>query len=171
MVREGVAASRMRFERTADLRYVGQSYQLSLPLPDRPIEAGDVVDLRRRFDAMHLATYGYAEAREPCELVALRMSAIGEIGKPSYEVGLAEGDANAAAKSSRRVYFASRGFLDCSIYDRGKLPLGARIEGPAVIEERDSTTLVHPGWGADVSRLGVPTLSWHAAVEAVKEAA
>ena len=157
--REGVPDNSMRFERSVDVRYIGQSYHLSVRLPERKLEPRDLIEVKRRFDEMHLATYGYAEAREPCEFVALRISAIGEIGKPPLETTGAMGSVAAATKQSRQVYFEPMGFVECAIYDRLKLPVGATVCGPAIIEERDSTTAVHPGWDVAVAEYGILALT------------
>ena len=157
--REGVPSSRMRFERTLEARYVGQSFQLPIPLPDSRLTAADVAAIRGRFDALHEATYGYAEPREPCEMVALRVAAIGEIGKPPLEKAREDGSVAAATKASRRVWFAPLGFVACAVYERGRLPAGARIDGPAIIEERDATTVVPPGWEGRVAGYGILALS------------
>jgi N-methylhydantoinase A len=157
--REGVPNNLMRFERSADVRYIGQSYHLSIQLPERKLEPRDLTEVKKRFDEMHLATYGYAEGGEPCEFVALRVSAIGEIGKPPLEKSRAGGSVAAATKPSRQVYFEPMGFVECAIYDRLKLPAGAIVHGPAIIEERDSTTALHPGWEATVASHGILALS------------
>jgi N-methylhydantoinase A len=157
--RERVPDDLMRFERVADVRYVGQSYHLSIRLPERKLQPSNLADVKKRFDEMHLATYGHAEPSEPCEFVALRVSAIGEIGKPRLESAPRNGSVAAAQKPSRKVYFEPEGFADCAIYDRLKLPAGAAVHGPAVIEEKDSTTVVHPGWDATVAEYGILTLT------------
>jgi N-methylhydantoinase A len=158
LAREGVPESRMRVERTLEARYVGQSFQLTLTLPERRLSRDDVAAIRGRFDALHAATYGYAEPREPCELVALRVAAIGEIGKPKLETPRAGGHLADAHKPARRAHFAGAGFIDCAIYERGRMPAGAVIEGPAIVEERDSTTVVPPGWEARVAAHGILAL-------------
>jgi N-methylhydantoinase A len=158
---ENVPPDRMAFERAVDVRYVGQSYHLTLPVPDCGLSKKTFDGVRDRFNELHQATYGYSEPTEPCELVTLRLTAVGRIRKPplggegSGEIP-ASGDA--AAKVRRPVFFEGGGFVDCAVYDRGRLPFGSTIAGPAVIEERDATTLVHPGWQVAVERLGVLVL-------------
>ena len=134
-------ATAIEFLRQIDLRYVGQSYELTIP-------AGD--DLLERFHAEHDRTYGFAapdgagRAREPAagerradrEAAAAARSTPGETPEP---------------KERRQVYFAEAdGYVDCPIYDRYALPAGARLAGPAVVEEFDSTTVVHPGFAVSV---------------------
>jgi len=155
---EGVADADAAYERAVDVRYVGQSYQLTLPLPAGTVTAAALSAIRDQFNTLHRITYGYAEPAEPCEIVNLRLSAYGRIAKPALGEGTASGawaEAAAAVKATGPVYFADHGFRDCRVYDRHRLGPGARFAGPAVIEEADSATLVHPGWGARVDRFGV----------------
>lgn len=152
--REGIASEAMRFEHMLDLRYVGQSYHLTIPLTGAAVSRATLQDARRRFDATHFAAYGYAEAAEPCELVNARVAAIGTVRKPS----LAEMETPAPAdarKGTRRVWFERQGFTLSGVYERALLRAGSEIEGPAVIEDQDATTLVHRGWRCRVERYGV----------------
>src|SRR6185312_12619907 len=142
--REGVAADRVGFLRQIDMRYVGQSYELTIP-------AGDA--LLDRFHAEHDRTYGFAAPSEPVELVSLRLASVGRIAKPPARV-LDRGEAP-DPKERREVYFAEAGgYVDCPIYGRYALPAGAKLAGPAVVEEFDSTTVVHPGFTVSVDDTG-----------------
>jgi N-methylhydantoinase A len=152
--REGIAESAMRFDRMLDLRYVGQSYHLTIPLASAPITRATLQEARSRFDEAHFAAYGYSEPTEACEVVNVRVSAMGMVRRP----GLAECPVAAAAGArtgSRRVWFQSGGFTEAGIYDRSLLGTASEIAGPAVIEDQDATTLVHPGWRCSVGRYGV----------------
>jgi N-methylhydantoinase A len=142
--REGLAAGAMSFVRKIDLRYVGQSFELTIP-------AGD--DLLGRFHAEHDRTYGFAAPDEPVEVVSLRLTSVGTIAKPPPRP--LESGGRAEARERRQVYFAeSDGYVDCPIYDRYALPAGASFPGPAVVEEFDSTTVVHPGFTVRVDDAG-----------------
>ncbi len=142
--REGLAAERIELVRQLDLRYVGQSFELTIP-------AGD--DLLGRFHAEHERTYGFAAPDEPVELVSVRLKAVGRIDRPPAR--RLEPGATPAPKERRGVYFAEAGgYADCPIYDRYALPAGARLAGPVVVEELDSTTVVHPGFAVTVDELG-----------------
>jgi N-methylhydantoinase A len=158
--REGVPAANMRFERSLDVRYVGQSYYLSVGIDGSPLTAATLGEIALRFNRLHLSTYGYAEEREPCELVAVRVAAIGAIDKPRLRsaVGAAAPDSAPRPKQVRKAYFEGAGFVDCPVYQRDELGARARITGPAVVEEADSTTLVHPDWEAEVGRYDVLVL-------------
>jgi N-methylhydantoinase A len=126
------------------MRYVGQSYELTIPAGDTYLE---------RFHAEHDRTYGFAAPAEPVELVSLRLSSVGLIAKPPARA-LDRGD-TPGPKERREVYFAeANGYVDCPIYDRYALPASAKLAGPAVVEEFDSTTVVHPGFAVSVDDTG-----------------
>jgi N-methylhydantoinase A len=134
----------IEFVRQVDLRYVGQSYELTIPY------GGDVLE---RFHAEHDRVYGFAAPTEPAELVNLRLTTVGRIAKPAL-VRVETGGA-AEARETREVYFSEAGaFVDSPVYDRYTLGGGAVVAGPAVVEELDSTTVVHPGWRAEVDGYG-----------------
>jgi N-methylhydantoinase A len=142
--REGLTGDRVEFVRQIDMRYVGQSYELTIP-------AGD--GLLERFHAEHDRVYGFAAPAEPVELVSLRLTSVGRIAKPP--VRTVEAGDDVEPKERRKVYFAeTNGYVDCPIYDRYALPAGMTFAGPAVVEEFDSTTVVHPGFAVTVDGTG-----------------
>jgi N-methylhydantoinase A len=142
--RDGVAAAAMTFERRVDLRYVGQGFELSVPWG---------AELVARFHAEHDRAYGHSAPEEPVELVNLRLTAIGRIAKPRRrEAAPAE---VVEPRTVRPVYFAEAGgFVDCPVYDRYRLGAGVVLAGPTIVEELDSTTVVHPGFRAGIDRYG-----------------
>ena len=143
---EGVAADDVSYERRYDLRYVGQSFELTIADEDAHGAAA-------RFHDEHERAYGFAAPDEPVELVNLRLTAVGRIEKPAAP-RLPEGRAP-EPHARRPVYFAEAGdYVDCPVYDRYALPAGARFAGPAIVEEFDSTTVVHPGFTASVYATG-----------------
>ena len=155
LLSEGSAHASIEFERRVDMRYVGQSYELSIPWGDGRLE--DVLDrMLADFHGEHERAYGFAAPAEPVEFVTLRLTAIGTIAKPRLrELPAGSGDATAALRTVRQVCFAEAGgFVDCPSYDRYRLPAGAVIDGPAIVEEMDSTTVIHPGYRARVDRYG-----------------
>ena len=151
-----VEEQRMQFVRQLDLRYFGQSYELTLSIQDPGFHPEEMLRLAERFHCEHERVYGFSAPDEPIELVNLRLSAIGTIAKPSLrQLAEDDRDASSAVLAARSVYFAeSGGFVDCPIYDRYQFHAGTRIEGPAVVAEMDSTTLIHPGYKASVDDIG-----------------
>ncbi len=142
--REGIPREAIEFTRQVDVRYVGQSFELTIP-------AGEA--MAERFHVEHDRTYGFAAADEPIEVVSLRLTSVGRIAKPPPRTLEAGGDVE--PKEHRPVYYAEAGgFVDCPIYDRYALPAGAALAGPVVIEELDSTVVVHPGYLVEVDRYG-----------------
>ena len=154
--REGLKADEMVFLCQADMRYVGQSYELTIPLPDGEIAPRGLAGIIDRFHQEHERTYGFKADGEPVEFVALRLSAIGNISRPSIRKISGSGrDPASAQKASRSAYFAeSGGLVDCRVYDRYKLQPGFEVQGPAIVEEVDSTTVIHPGYRAEVDEFG-----------------
>ena len=154
--RERVPAARRSLERWLDLRYAGQNYELLVAVPDEVWTARRLDALRDRFLAIHEAAYGYAAADEPIQVVNARLVARGRPDPPTLpKHPRAAGHLRRAATGSRQVFFESvEGFVECPIYDRRRLGAGHAIPGPAVIEQFDSTTLIHPGQRAQVDDLG-----------------
>lgn len=140
---DGIGESSRRYLWSADLRFEGQSYELNVPVNrgERfgPAEVRKILD---DFARMHEAIYAFKAVDEKTVLVSLRVTALGlspemRLAKP------ARGDG--ALKGQRRVYFAGAGFLDSKIFERGRLGAGDAVEGPAVVEEEISCTVVPPG--------------------------
>jgi N-methylhydantoinase A len=141
---EGVPDDAIEFQRRLDLRYVGQSYELTVPATG---------DLAERFHAEHDRVYGFSAESEPIECVSLRLTTVGRIAKPPPRVLAAR--ESAEPKARRDAYFAeSGGYVDCPIFDRYALGAGATLAGPAIVEEFDSTTVVHPGYRLRVDNHG-----------------
>ena len=152
LAKDGVAADDQHTVRSVDLRYRGQSHELAVTVPSGPLGAADVGRLRAQFHAAHERAYGYAAPEDVIELVNVRLAAVGLSPKPARPT-LAEGppDAAAALKGRRDVWFAEgKGWASCPVLARARLRRGNVIAGPAVIEEPDASTLVHPGWAASV---------------------
>ena len=154
--KEGVADESSRFVKQADMRYVGQSYELTVPLREEEMDADQLEDVLSQFHQEHERSYGFKAEDEPVEFVALRLSAIGEISKPRIRK-LADGnrDASGALKGTRSVYFSEDGgWGECPIYNRYALRSANEIRGPAIVEEVDSTAVIHPGYRSLVDEYG-----------------
>jgi len=149
---ETLAEEAMRFEPSVDLRYVGQSFELSVPVP-REIDASTPSTLRERFHERHRQRYGHAYPEEPVELVTLRLRARGVVETPDLGAARVEGTVDDAERATRSVVYDGDRF-DTPVYDRTRLPSGATFDGPAVVEGRESTTVVHPGQRVEVDSDG-----------------
>ena len=154
--REGMNREEISFLHQVDMRYVGQSYELTISLSDGKLGAAEIADALSRFHCEHHRAYGYSASDEPVEFVNLRLSAIGKINKPRLrQIEAYDSPLSAAQKAFRSVYFTEcEGYVECSIYDRYRLAAGVVLKGPAIVEEIDATTVVHPGYQTLVDGFG-----------------
>jgi N-methylhydantoinase A len=154
---EGFTRDQQRIQRTADLRYVGQAFEVRVPVPDGELDAEVGTTVAQAFHAAHRRLYGYDFAEDPrqaVEWVNLRVSGIGPIRRPDLvELSPADGaGTDRAVTGSRPVFFDD--WTDTPTYDRTRLAPGDVVPGPAVIEEFGSTVPVHPGFRATVDLHG-----------------
>jgi len=155
LAREGVQPAEMSFVRQVDMRYVGQSYELTVPLSTDRLDSTAIEALLEQFYTEHDRAYGFSAPGEPVELVNLRVTAVGQIINPQLRRVQNQADIAAAQVDTRSVYFAERGgFVDCPIFDRYRLGAGSMLPGPAIVIEMDSTTVIHPGYQAQVDQFG-----------------
>ncbi len=153
--REPVEDSSVHCEFAADVRYVGQSYQLAIPIEVVPLPPRGLPALTRDFRSEHRRLYGYAPDDEPVELVAVFVVAVVPMPKPRpIMLAPSKLGGRQAIRGRREVDFDNDHFRSCSIYDRDALGAGDRVPGPAVIEERHSTVLVLPGSIASIDSYG-----------------
>lgn len=152
---DGVPRARVRLVASIDCRYLGQGYELGIPLPR--ITAAGLRALRRDFDRMHWSVYGHASEQEPVELVALRLSAFGglpHVASPTLARGGAAPRRDAQVGERRVLLPTGRRPIRAPVYRRESLLAGNRIGGPAILEQMDSTTLLLQGQGARVDERG-----------------
>jgi len=145
VVRESGVAGEVLLARSVEARYAGQGYELAVPVPSGVLDPAALARLRATFDEVYAARYGYASPGEPVEAVTWKLSAVG--GAPRVALPKAPPATEPGArKPVRRAYFPeTRGYVDCPVYDRYRLGAGTTLTGPAIIEERESTTVLPPG--------------------------
>jgi N-methylhydantoinase A len=138
------------FEYHAEMRYRGQRHNIKVALSS----FDDREALQKAFEHDYAQRYGHADAKAPVELQALHLSAFARLRRPDIE-RLPRGLESSAAKPSRAVYFErSGGMVETAVYARAALAPGFRAEGPAVIEEYGSTTVIWPGDAFEVGAMG-----------------
>ena len=157
LLQEGVEEERATLLRFADIRYQGQHHEVTVEIP-HGCELGTehVAQIAETFHAAHERLYTYATPETPLEIMNFRITAVGAVDKAdiSAESG-AVGDVAEAVKGERPVYFESIGdFVETKVYDRTKLSSGHAIPAPAIIEERITTVVLHPGWTARMDGFG-----------------
>jgi N-methylhydantoinase A len=149
LIREfGVTDADVLFERHAEMRYVGQRHNIKV-LTTKTETPGDI---RHDFDRDYQRRYGHADARAKVEVQALHLSAITRLRRPDLQ-RLPRGSTAGVAPVERQVYFGGHGWLEATIYDRASLAVGFAANGPAVIEEYGSTTLIWPDDSFEVGAL------------------
>src|SRR5438094_5179426 len=150
IVRGAAVAGTVTLARSVDARYVGQGYELTVPVPSGALDVAALVRIRAAFDEVYAARYGYANPTEPVETVTWKLTAVG--GAPRVALAKVAGDGrDGGLKGGRRAWFPeTRGWTDCPVYDRYALAPGTRVAGPAIVEERESTSVLPPGTSAGV---------------------
>ena len=141
-------------ERSADLRYGRQAYELTVPARAGDVTPDILAELAQLFHEKHRLTYGHDNPDETIQMVNLRLTAIGRFDEIELGLGGGTGTSAEAQKGSRSVWFRQGGRQDCAIYDCAKLATAAEISGPAVIEAVDSTIVIPPGWQARMNETG-----------------
>jgi len=146
LYKEGFASSETVMERQLDLRYLGQSYEITVPM-QASLEA-----TLNAFHLRHREIYGYAAEGEPIEVVNARLIATGITRKPTLRKAQPSMQAlsSDALTGKRAAFFDSTGWIETPIYFRDALLPGNRLAGPAIVEQYDATTVVPPGWNATV---------------------
>jgi N-methylhydantoinase A len=151
---EGVGADEIVVEREVDIRYFGQSEGFTVPVPDGLISDEVRQMILDRFLEQQLKEFGYVmpDSFASVELVAARVAGLGTVPKISLE-RLDSRAEDAIVRGTRRVYFDGA-WLDSAIYERDSLPAGFELEGPAILEQTDSTTVIPPRATARIDEWG-----------------
>ena len=146
--RDGLDANSIAYSRSGDLRYVGQGYELRVPIADGSVGDAALLLLFEDFQEIHRTEYGHGFENSPIEIVNIRLTGIGRMPKIKLGGINGAGDLVDAELESCRCTFRRNGELeglDTPLYARDKIPVGAPIDGPAIIVQTDSTTVIPPG--------------------------
>jgi len=167
LMRDGIEAPRIRLVREADVRYAGQSMEVRVTAPGGIVDASFLAGLIGAFNVAHLKTFGYNYAgQQKVELVNLCVSGFGVIERPQMPKLVAR-TGKFEPKSSRPVYFSAQ-YQDTPVFGRTSLPPGGRINGPAVVEEFGSTTVIFPGQYIAVDPHGILVIRSASSQEALR---
>ncbi len=154
MAEEAVPADAVTVAYAADMRYAGQAYELAVPIA-APLGRAHLPALREAFDAAHARVYGYARAGQAVELVTFRATHRYPLPRPRLRPApRAGGSAVEARTGERRACFPPAGFVATPTYARDRLPAGAALAGPAIVEQPDTTVVIPPGWTATLEASG-----------------
>ncbi|NMG41464.1 hydantoinase/oxoprolinase family protein [Chelativorans sp. ZYF759] len=148
---DAVPAKRQRLTRTADMRYVGQAYEINVTLPDGEIDAALIKVLSDRFHAHHNQLYAHFHPDKQIEFVSGRLIANGLMSAPPMRQYKTDGGGCPAKLGDHRIYFEEvGGYADTPIYSREVLTPGMVVQGPAVVVQLDTTIIIHPGQSATI---------------------
>jgi N-methylhydantoinase A len=150
---EGLSADRVIFQRHADMRYSGQEHTVKVPFPAGAVTDEALRQVAERFHALHEQYYTF-RLDSPIEFVNLHLSAFGRVEKAKVPKLNASGTPEEALKGHREVHWDEHGRQRTPIYERSRLGAGANVQGPAIVEEADSTTVVFPGQILTVDEYG-----------------
>jgi len=154
MAGEGLDVDKMAARRFLDVRYVGQSFELTVDYPSRPTKTDLAKVIGDNFYKAHLRRFGYADRAEPVEVVNLRLKLEVAMEKPSVQPQSAGAADSAHALIGEAEVVFQEGALASPLYQRDQLTCGNTVSGPALIIQMDSTTVLTPGWGGVVDPFG-----------------
>lgn len=149
----GYTDDRVAFERAVDVRYVGQSFEITVPVKNNPVTPDTLKMIAERFHKLHEQRYGHASPSEPIELVTVRLRARGLVDTPELTAADNQGTASEAVSGIREVRYDDVTH-ETRVYDRSCLGSDASFEGPAIVEGGESTVVVHPGQKVTVDEYG-----------------
>ncbi len=149
---QGLPSEAVQIQYSADMRYLDQIYEVTVPLPDRNLENSEFLSrLTSNFHQRYEELYSYNQQDQEVRLVTLRVAAVGKLPRIA-QLDRVEADASASPVGSRRVYLGE--WQDAPTYAADGLPAGAEIAGPAIVESEFTTILVWPGDHATVDPMG-----------------
>ena len=152
---EKVPSKRRKFHGIAEMRYVGQNYELQVEIPTENITVSDIEKMKQDFFVAHEKNYGYYNPNAPVQFVNFRCEATGIVKKPNLaELETTLDDPSKAEIGRRVVHFEESGAVDCPVYDRAKFGRAERVNGPCIIEQMDSTTVVPPNTWFSIDKFG-----------------
>ena len=149
---EGLKPEGFGFEHGIDLRYLGQEHSVTVPVR---LAGASVAGILDEFHAAHERAFTFRLSDTPVEFVNFRLTATAKIATPALKpISDAGRSVATALKGTRRVDLGDDGRVEAKVFDRDLLPPGAALDGPCIVEEASSTTIVHPGQGVTVDALG-----------------
>ncbi len=152
--RDGVTVEKRKMLREGDLRYVGQGYELKIDIPDGPLDEAALEQVWQAFHDRHRAEYGHAFEAAPIEIVTVKLRGLGEVeklGTPPEATGPDAASPVGQGQCVFRIEDALQSF-ETPYFDRSALPVGVAMQGPAILLQTDSTTVVPPDWHFEVDR-------------------
>jgi N-methylhydantoinase A len=157
---EHIPANRIEFIHSLDMRYLKQYHEVNVKATRGEIAKGQMKQVAGKFHPEHDRLYGYSLPESPIELINLRLQCIGRTDKPKLVADRFSGeDASKTLKGDRKVYLPGRRrFETVKVYDGDRLHFGNRIDGPAIVEQVNTSTFLTPEYSLICDRFGSYTL-------------
>jgi len=153
LAEEGYLSDRVVLRRAADIRYVGQGFELTIPLPTGGLDRGALGVLESAFSQRHEELYGHRSESDPVQFVNLRLTAVGQRRpKTAIKGGLCN-KRGQREQRCRLAYFQGAGVVPTPVLAREDI-VGTVLDGPVIVEEYDATILVPPNWRAELDHFG-----------------
>ncbi|MFJ8258634.1 hydantoinase/oxoprolinase family protein [Peribacillus asahii] len=143
---EGVGSDQSTLMRYVDMRYKGQWRSLAIPVSDKLQSLDSVLEA---FHQEHQREFAFSDDKQLVEIYGLRVTVIGTVPKPEFPKYGPAGTLESALKEVRDVYFDGK-FVPANVYNREDIPVLSEIQGPAIIDQLDTTTVIPPGFTAKV---------------------
>ncbi len=153
MEKAGFSAANIKLQRSLEMRYIGQEFTIIVDCPS-PLVAESIPEIRKRFNAVYERRYGHAFPQVMPEIVSARLQVIGVFNKPEFRFAPSAATTSKPATDRRLVHFEANKAVECIVHKRSTLRSGQMLQGPIVIEEPSSTTLVGPGDSVTVDTEG-----------------
>jgi N-methylhydantoinase A len=139
----GLAAKNITYQRTADMRYVGQGHEVSVKLPDGELGPRSLTQITSAFEETYKTLYGRKGPDVPLEIINWRVVASGPRPAMNLRLPRDDGRRDGARKGTRRAYFPEcGGYVDTAVFDRYALQPAMTFKGPAIVEEKESTLII-----------------------------
>ena len=145
---DGLEAGAVTYQRSGDLRYVGQGYELRVPVADGPVDDASLANIFKAFENIHTAEYGHVFEDNPIEIVNIRVTGVGQMPKIELPIQSPGGKLDDALLEEAQCYFRLDGeqqIMATPLYERDKLPVDQTFKGPAIVLQKDTTTVIPPG--------------------------
>jgi N-methylhydantoinase A len=139
-----------RVQRQADMRYVGQGFEINVPVPEGPLGPHTLEALQASFYESYQTLFGRRVTSVPIEALSWRLTAQGNTPDVGLNFANRADVRGPAKKGTRKAHFPDTGFVPCDVYNRYALQPGDKIAGPAIIEEREATVVIGPDASATI---------------------
>lgn len=152
-ISEGMDMENLLFTRYLDMRYKGQEHSVKVPVPNGIWTKETLSTIENNFHNLHEKTYTFKLTETPTEIVNFHLTGIGQVQKHK-QPEIKKLNHDDALLEERSVYFEEDGWLITSIYEREKMGRGMEVYGPAIIEEKQTSTILYPNQRLEVDKYG-----------------